>query len=180
MSPPDPLPPGDPAPVPAKPAYYRADSIHPDESVGYLMKQITASIAQLADRRLAVHDLTHAQWVPLYKLAHGDCATMADLSRALCQDPGAMTRALDRLEAKGLVQRVRSQSDRRVIDLALTDAGRQVAAEVPAVLADVLNTHLVGFTEAEWRQLVGLLQRMRATGDALRAAGPDGDADASR
>jgi DNA-binding MarR family transcriptional regulator len=115
--------------------------------------------------------LTHAQWVPLFKLAHGECGTVAELARTLQSDPGAMTRALDRLEAKGLVARVRSSEDRRVVNLELTDAGRDVAAVVPAVLAEVLNLHLAGFTEAEWRSLLGMLQRMRANGDVLRSAG---------
>jgi len=159
---------------PGKPAFYRSEGYSPENSVGFLMRQILSSILGAADRRLAEHDLTHAQWVPLFKLAHGDCATMAELSRTLQLDPGSMTRALDRLEAKGLVHRVRSLSDRRVINLELTDAGRQVAQVVPAVLADVLNAHLVGFSEAEWKQLVHGLQRMRANGDALRQAGAPG------
>ena len=84
-----------------------------------------------------------------------------------------MTRALDRLEAKGLVARVRSSEDRRVINLELTEAGREVAAVVPAVLAEVLNLHLAGFTETEWRSLLDMLKRMRANGDALRASSAD-------
>jgi DNA-binding MarR family transcriptional regulator len=154
--------------------FYRADDYRPEESVGFLMRQIMSSVLSMADRRLAEHDLTHAQWVPLFKLYHGDCATMAELARTLQQDPAAMTRALDRLEAKGLVQRTRSSSDRRVQNLELTDLGREVAAVVPAVLSDILNQHLAGFSEKEWRSLVQLLQRMRANGDALRQAEADG------
>ena len=66
--------------------------------------------------------------------------------------------------------RVRSCEDRRVVHLELTDAGRVVAAVVPAVLAEVLNLHLAGFSKEEWRALLGMLKRMRANGDALRAA----------
>ena len=151
--------------------FYQGDAFRHEDSVGFLMRQIMSSILTLADRRLAEHDLTHAQWVPLFKLAHGECATMAELARTLQQDPAAMTRALDRLEAKGLVQRTRSSSDRRVQNLELTDAGRQVAAVVPAVLADILNLHLAGFSHAEWRTLIDLLRRMRANGDAMRQEG---------
>ena len=159
---------GAPATPPAPASFYSSDAFRHEDSVGFLMRQIMSSILTLADRRLAEHDLTHAQWVPLWKLAGGECATMAELARTLQQDPAAMTRALDRLEAKGLVQRVRSSSDRRVQNLELTDAGRQVAALVPAVLSDILNVHLAGFSHAEWRTLVDLLQRMRANGDVVR------------
>ena len=159
-----------PADRPKSAHFYQAETYTQEESVGSLMKGVIGSITHQVDRRLVEHDLTHAQWVPLFKLAHGECGTVAELARTLQSDPGAMTRALDRLEAKGLVARVRSSEDRRVVNLELTDAGRDVAAVVPAVLAEVLNLHLAGFTEPEWRQLLGMLQRMRANGDALRCA----------
>ncbi len=160
-----------PADSPKSADFYKPDTYTQEASVGALMKGVIGSITHQVDRRLVEHDLTHAQWVPLYKLAHGECGTVAELARTLQSDPGAMTRALDRLEAKGLVARVRSSEDRRVVNLELTDAGREVAAVVPAVLAEVLNLHLAGFTEAEWRSLLGMLQRMRANGDALRSVG---------
>ena len=155
---------------PPRADFYSAEGWSPEDSVGALMKAVMASITLQVDRRLVEHDLTHAQWVPLFKLAHGECQTVAELARTLQSDPGAMTRALDRLEAKGLVARVRSSEDRRVVNLELTDAGREVAAVVPAVLAEVLNLHLAGFSKEEWRALLSMLKRMRANGDALRAA----------
>ncbi len=152
------------------PAFYRADTLHADNSLGLLFKRVLGSIAHEVDRRLAPNDLTHAQWVPLYKLYRGECATMAELARDLQMDPAAMTRALDRLEAKGLVTRERSQADRRVLTLTLSAEGRRIASVVPAALADVFNAHLAGFTQEEWATLIELLQRMLANGEALREA----------
>jgi hypothetical protein len=43
-------------------------------------------------------------------------------------------------------------------------------AGVPAVLADILNAHLAGFSRAEWLALRGFLQRMLDNGEALRGA----------
>jgi DNA-binding MarR family transcriptional regulator len=148
-------------------AFYRAGTYKPDESVGYLMKRVQQSLIAQIDQRLAEHGLTHAQWVPLFRLLHDECPTVASLARDLQTDPGAMTRSLDRLEAKGLVQRVRSTVDRRVVDLELTDAGRRLAKVVPPVLAEVLNAHLAGFSEAEWLQLRQLLRRMLDNGEAM-------------
>lgn len=148
--------------------FYAPGQYRPDQSVGYLMRKVLSSILAEADGQLAAYDLTHAQWLPLYKLVMNEGHTVAGLSRELALDPGTMTRALDRLEAKGLVRRERSTQDRRVVHLVLTDEGRQVARQVPAVLADVLNGHLSGFTEAEWQQLLQFLHRMLANGEALR------------
>ena len=158
-------------PVPA--SFYSPESLQPETSVGLLMKRVMQSVLLQIDRRLLPFDLTHAQWLPLYHLAKGSCDTMAALARDQSIDPGAVTRGLDRLEAKGLLRRVRSLQDRRVVKLELTDAGREVSRHVPAVLSEVLNAHLSGFSEAEWQLLLGLLQRMVANGDALRDGARD-------
>jgi len=148
--------------------FYRPGAYGMDESVGYLIKRAMQSIVTEADKRLLAHDLTHAQWMPLFKLWVGQCSTSAMLARDLQLDPGATTRALDRLEAKGLVRRLRSEQDRRVVNLELTDEGRKVAEVVPAVLAEVLNVHLAGFSHDEWQTLLVLLRKMIANGDALK------------
>ena len=152
----------------ATPAFYLPGQYSPQQSVGYLMRKVLGSILSQADTRLAMHDVTYVQYLPLYKLLCGDCNTVAALSRELGIDAGAITRALDRLEAKGLVRRERSSADRRVVHLALTDEGRTVANQVPGVLAEVLNGHLSDFSHAEWQQMLHLLQRMLANGEALR------------
>ncbi len=153
------------------PSFYRASTYRAEESVGYLMKRITTSAIQQVDRRLQCHSLTSAQWGPLMRLRSAGPSTVAELARGLLIDAGAMTRLLDRLEKKNLCRRVRSTVDRRVVLIELTPEGEEAVAVVPAVLAEVMNAHLVGFTEAEWRTLVGLLRRMVATSDALREAG---------
>ena len=152
---------------------YAAGTFTPDQSVGYLMRQVLNSIRSQADARLAPCDMTYVQWLPLYKLMLQEGATTASLARELAIDPGAMTRSVDRLVAKGLVRRERSQQDRRVVHLELTAEGRSAAQRVPAVLSEVLNAHLHGFSDAEWRQLLHLLQRMQANGEALRQAPTD-------
>ena len=154
----------------AMPSFYAPGQYSPQQSVGYLMRKVLGSILSQADARLAMHDVTYVQYLPLHKLLHCEsaAATVATLARELEVDAGAMTRAIDRLEAKGLVQRERSTADRRVVHLTLTPEGRAVAAQVPGVLAEVLNGHLRGFSHAEWQQMLELLQRMLANGDALR------------
>lgn len=132
------------------------------------MKQIMMSFVAQADKRLGAHGLTHAQWAPLMRLRVMGESTVADMARWLHVDAGATTRLIDRLEKKGLCRRNRSTDDRRVVHVAITAEGLEATAQAPAVLADILNAHLVGFSESEWKQLIGLLQRMRDNGEASR------------
>jgi DNA-binding MarR family transcriptional regulator len=158
---------------PAAPAqFYTAGAYASSESVAYLMKRAVGSIVCQADRRLESHGLTNAQWGPLLMLRKVGPLPVAELARRLFIDAGAMTRLLDRLERKQLCKRVRSTDDRRVVQVELTPQGAEAITEVPAVLADVLNAHLAGFSKSEWQALKGYLQRIVETGEALRAADP--------
>lgn len=149
-------------------AFYQPDSYQPNDSVAWLMKRLMLSFSSEVEHALDPRGLTNAQWVPLYKLHLGVANTAADLARECQLDAGAMTRTLDRLEAKGLVRRVRSSEDRRVVHLELTDDGRAAAGEIPQVLCGVLNAHLQGFEADEVMRLKALLRRMLDNGEALQ------------
>lgn len=151
--------------------FYRPENWRMDESVGYLVKRLSLVITRELDRRMEVLGLTDAQWKPLLGLQQGVGKTAADLARAACHDTGAVTRLLDRLESKELIRRVRSEEDRRVVNLELTDAGSQVAEEVPKVIAHLANQMLEGFSEAEFRQFKDLLKRALANAQALDEGG---------
>jgi DNA-binding MarR family transcriptional regulator len=157
-----------PRPVPP-PAFYRPDDYDPEQSVAYLMRRILAAASMEVERQLEPSGLTNAQWVPLFKLSMGSASTVAELARGCQLDTGGMTRLLDRLETKGLVRRVRSKEDRRVVNLELTDEGRAAAKTIPAVLCGVQNAHMSGFTLQEWQTLKTRLRRILDTALEIQA-----------
>jgi DNA-binding MarR family transcriptional regulator len=140
--------------------HYSTKNYSPEESVGYLLKRAGIQLSSTVDRGLAEFDMTHAQLGIFLKLLHGHANTAADLARELMTDTGAMTRILDRLEEKGFVQRTRSSTDRRVVEVALTSKGRQFADRMTQVAIDALNHHLRNFTSAEVAQFKDFLRRM--------------------
>jgi len=150
------------------PPLYDGRCYNVGDSVGHQLVRVVALLKRVAEARMAEHGLTDAQWKPLWLLGSGRAATPNELAREMDVDAGAVTRMLDRLEAKGLIARTRSDTDRRVVQLALTDAGQAAVAQVPPVLATVNNDFLAGFTPAEWQQLRALLDRMLANGEALQ------------
>jgi DNA-binding MarR family transcriptional regulator len=151
------------------PAFYDPANYQPNESLGYLMRRILNVFAAAVDNELEPQGLTSAQWMPLLKLHMGTGSTVAELARGCQQDAGSMTRMLDRLEAKGLVRRVRSGEDRRVVNIELTDEGRAAAQEIPAVLCGVQNAHMRGFTTEEWQLLKSMLRRILDNALAMQA-----------
>jgi DNA-binding MarR family transcriptional regulator len=148
--------------------FYRANTWKREDSIGYLMGRSFTLMKEAVDVQLGPSGLTHAQWVPLLKLYHGEASTVAELGRTCQIDAGAMTRTLDRLEMKGLVQRVRSSEDRRVVHLELTQEGRETAKAIPAALSRAMNALLAGFTQDEWQTLKSLLSRVLANAVELQ------------
>jgi DNA-binding MarR family transcriptional regulator len=150
-------------------SFYQPKDYRPENSVGYLVNKLAQTVAREVDNRMVDLGLTDAQWKPLLLLQQGTCSTAADISRIACHDTGAVTRLLDRLEAKTLIRRVRSAEDRRVVNLELTNEGKQVAAEVPKILANLANEVLEGFSQEEFLVFRNLLGRALNNALALNA-----------
>ncbi len=143
-------------------AGFRPDDRH--ARTGRLLKLVLSSLVRNIDARMQPLELTAMQWEPLFLLWLGRADTVAALARECQMDCGAMTRMLDRLEAKELVKRQRSEADRRVVHLALTDKGREAAAAIPPVVREELGRHLKDFSEQETLLLISMLQRMLDNG----------------
>ena len=138
-----------------------------EQSLGFQLRRIATLLGAEVDRRMEPLGLTDAQWKPLLRLLLDPPGTAAALARVCHLDAGGLTRLLDRLEAKGLCQRERSQEDRRVVNIALTPEGRAVAEQLPAILAGVQRELLAGFDEAEEAQLRDFLARIYANTRAM-------------
>jgi len=154
----------------ASPPPYDGAHYEVAESIGHHLVGLVQMMRREVELRMARHDLTDAQWKPLWLLKSGRATTAIELAREACVDAGAVTRMVDRLEDKGLIERVRSETDRRVVHLRLTPAGEAAAAHIPHVLASVNNDLLQGFSEREWKQLRRLVERMAANAQALQTA----------
>lgn len=87
------------------------------------------------------------------------------LGKRLISRSPDMTRLLDRLERRGLVSRMRSQENRRVVNIGITPKGVQLLEEVGALVRDLHARQLGHLKPSEQRQLVDLLKRARAPHD---------------
>ena len=147
---------------------YDSTSYQPGKSIGAMLSRVKAEmLAALdrelaADKRLAPLEMSAAQYIIMANLAGPEPKSASDLCKGISYDAGAMTRMLDRLEAKGLIRRMRSAQDRRLMHLELTDEGRAAYPRMREMSMAVANRFLRGFTRAEARQLESLLARMLA------------------
>lgn len=141
---------------------YDPKSFEPRSSVGYLVNRVRTVFIDAIDRELAPLDVTAAQYIIMGHLANNLADSASQLCKGISYDPGAMTRMIDRLEAKGFIRRVRSAEDRRAVHLELTDEGKAVFPKLRVNVVGVLNRFMRGFSKREARQLESYLQRILA------------------
>lgn len=72
---------------------------------------------------------------------------VTELARRMYLHPATMVGLLDRLEVKGLVQRTRSDKDRRVVHIVITDQGRELVRNSPEVAQGLLVKGLEPLTD---------------------------------
>jgi len=78
--------------------------------------------------------LTHPQYLVMLALWEESPRTLRDLAAEIAMEPPTLSPLVKRLEAQGLLTRVRSADDERRLDIGLTDAGRdlrELALDVP-------------------------------------------------
>jgi DNA-binding MarR family transcriptional regulator len=112
----------------------RGAMVYPTEdSVSWLLNYAGRLATRRATSKLQPHGITPPQWAVLVQLTENDGQSLSGLGARALFDGPTMTGIVDRLESGGLVQRRRDSSDRRVINLYLTQRGRELMANLPPI-----------------------------------------------
>ena len=88
--------------------------------------------------------------------------TVQQLAEKLISRAPDMTRLLDRLEARGWINRARPANNRRVVEVSLTEAGRKLLIELTGKVNDCHERQLGHLSAKEQRELIQLLSSARA------------------
>src|SRR6266700_1123766 len=138
-----------------------------------LPDQAWALLLQVSFERVHAHfaevvaelELAPVQARALHELDVDPPISMRELAERLNSDPSNVTGLIDRLEARGLVERRPDPKDRRVKGLALTSAGARLRKRLFARLYSAPRS-LVELSERDQRTLKDLLQRMLSVSSA--------------
>ena len=125
-----------------------------------LLSQVGREHPTSLDRRFAAFGLT-AQQAALLLHAGSAPTSPSKLTDALGTDTAGMTRLLDRLEAKDLISRHRTATDRRAVLIEITEKGRALLPRLPMVFGQINGQLFADFDDDELEQLTTLCQRMR-------------------
>ena len=149
--------------------FYRPGHYGMDNSVGYLIRRTANLVLPQMETVFAEEDLTFSQWTVLMALREWKQSTSAELARNICHDAGSLTRVLDQLETRGLMTRLRSETDRRVVTLTLTPKGLAFVEDLIPRVVEYWNGLLGDFDHAEIKVLIKLLTRLVGAAETGRA-----------
>lgn len=133
-----------------------------DESddVAYLLRDAQRSLSRALADRIAGHGVTIGQWYFLRSLWEEDGLTQRELSQRVGMMEPTTVAALNGMERRELVRRVRNKRDRRKINIHLTEKG-QALRNTLMPCEDEVNTLAVdGLSGSEQRALQRALQQV--------------------
>jgi len=131
-------------------------------SLGLLFRQVRDAMWARMERELATtgHDLNFSQFITIKYLANGT-ANVGELARAAYLHPGAMTRLLDKLEARGILERSADPTDRRGLHIQLTPVGTAMWNDINECAQRVHAQATEGLSDDEQDALRRLLVQVR-------------------
>jgi DNA-binding MarR family transcriptional regulator len=96
----------------------------------------------------------------LLTIAKNKSMTATTISREVFLSPSTIVGILDRLEVKGLIKRERSQVDRRVVTVEVTELGRKIVKRSPSPLQERLQRRLSELPSTEQEEIASSLERV--------------------
>jgi len=125
-------------------------------------------IAASPGRLMKRHGLSSAQYniLKILDSHHGEGLPCLEIVQQMVTRVPDITRLVDRLAEAELVQRNRSESDRRVVMITITSKGRDLVETIRQPLLEIHKQNLGHMTEEELSQLNQLLVKARMRAEA--------------
>ena len=135
-----------------------------------LLPKAVARVFEVQDRALAPIGLTARQGLILLSCDLEEATTATELASLYGLEASSITRLVDRLEKKRLIERTRSRSDRRKAILVLTARGKAVLQRAVKIAGPIAQTTWKGVTEEERKTLATIVTKVL---NNLNQTGPE-------
>ena len=147
-----------------------------DRNFGFLVHDVARLMRTTYDRKMRQLGLTRSQWWVMTHLYFNEGISQTELSSILDIERATLGRLLDRLEAKGWLERRPHPKDRRVKRVFLTGEVELLMQTMRSMAVEVRGQALAGITVQEQEQLLSLLAKVK--GNMLSANIDNGPVDA--
>src|SRR5580700_6153803 len=143
--------------------HYQVSTYKAQLSIGYLVKRAHSLMLDIMEPVIEQRGFSFVQYVVMSSLRDGIALNPKTICSQFRHDSGALTRIIDQLAERGLLERVRRDRDRRKVELQLTPAGREAIESLIPSVVDKLNLALADFSSEEVQELLRLLIKLNTT-----------------
>jgi MarR family transcriptional regulator for hemolysin len=133
-----------------------------NDTLLYTLDKCFRTYNQFAQRnvRKAGYDITIDQWLILKSVAENPDITQNDISKIVFKDNASITRIIQLLINAGYLIRETHPSDRRRVNLTLTESGKKITVDVNEIAIQNRATALENINEEAILQMKSLLQQI--------------------
>lgn len=133
-----------------------------DNTLLYTLDKCFRTYNQFAQRnvRKAGYDITIDQWLILKSVAENPDITQNDISKIVFKDNASITRIIQLLVNAGYLVREEHPTDRRRVNLTLTESGKEITADVNEIAISNRATALQHINTDQINEMKNLLQQI--------------------
>ncbi|MDN3651992.1 MarR family transcriptional regulator [Thalassotalea ponticola] len=110
--------------------------------------------------------LTGPQLLIMQEIGRVKGVTASQVAKQINLSAATVTNILDRLESRGLIERIRSSTDKRRVSLYLSESGRNALIDAPQLLQQHFIQKFCNLQEWEQSLLLSSMQRIASMMDA--------------
>ena len=136
-----------------------------------LLKHVSVSLECISKPYAAYYkkyyDLTPNQMSAIWYLLHSGTMTMSQFASTLYMSKQQATQHIEQLVQKGLVERGYQENNRRVINIFVTEKGKNIVEDIKQKYTDTFLEELNKFTETERDELLGAIEVLNKYGPLL-------------
>jgi DNA-binding MarR family transcriptional regulator len=132
------------------------------DSLAHKLRVVSRLVMRNLEERIAVHGITSGMWFYLRVLWEHDGISQKELSERTGVVGPSTVGAMERMEAMGLIERRKCESDRRVTHVFLTAKGRRLERRLVPIAVAVINEAVAGLPRGEIDRMKRALDRIKA------------------
>jgi MarR family transcriptional regulator, transcriptional regulator for hemolysin len=146
----------------------------PDDEnyIGYTITDVGRLLRTVFERRVRSFGLTRAQWLVIARVHRRPGLSQSEIADLLEIEKAPAGRLIDRMQAKGWLERRADRSDRRINRLHLTPKAKRLHGAIWPLAETTVDEALGDLSPEERRRLTALMTRVKGKLQALAEHGP--------
>jgi len=129
-----------------------------DKSLPMMLHRTLDTVIPLYRKVFKEHGITEQQWRILRVLWEINECTSAELAKKTLLPSPSMVGIIDRMSAKNLVSRNRSEQDRRIVHVSLTDKGRTLQDKLMPQVDAIYEQMMSRCDDEAWQVMINTMQ----------------------